>query len=107
MRDIWQAIGECGHVLKVAHSEYQSRYFTKVGKRITCEHDDCRIEAKPELSDAIRCERVTGDEVEKRCNRQIKWSTPMGELCTPCRNHYVREGYLDEGEWEKKGDKDA
>jgi hypothetical protein len=90
-------IGTCGHVLQRVHSAAPAaRYLRmKVGRRVTCMHDDCRI--PPHAESDADCEYVTGAEVERRCQARWRWDTPMGKVCTRHRNHYVREGYLEDG----------
>ena len=98
---VLRLIGSCGHVLRweaswpvsAADPPYMTR---KLGRRVTCIHDDCRIPAKPELPDAERCEYVMGDEVERRCPTRWRHDTEMGKVCRRHRNYYVREGYLDD-----------
>jgi hypothetical protein len=87
--------GECGHVLARAEDGTPAarRLLARVGHRVTCPHDGCRI---PEhvYTDAD-CEYITGIEVERRCTTRARWDTEMGKVCTRHRNHYAREGYID------------
>jgi hypothetical protein len=97
-------VGACGHTLgwlahvPVVDGEPQPPYYLtgKLGRRVTCPHDDCRIPAHVP-SDAD-CVYVMGVEVERRCTTRARWDTPMGRVCTRHRNHHVREGYLAETE---------
>lgn len=91
-------IGSCGHVLAFQHTygpEPHSYLTSRLGRRITCEHDDCRIPPKPEVPDAERCEAVDGTEVERRCPTRARYDTAMGRACRKHRNRWIEQGYID------------
>lgn len=99
-------IGSCGHTLRwlaavpvVDGEPCPSYYLTgKVGRRMTCPHDDCKIAPKPVREEREDdCTWLVGTEGnERRCRTRAKWDTDHGALCTRHRDHLLREGYLDE-----------
>ena len=99
---VGRLVGSCGHTLRwhaavsVVDGEPSPTYYLreKVGRKMTCPHDDCRI---PEhvYTDAD-CTYVMGAEVERQCTTAWKHDTEMGKVCRRHFNHYVREGYIDQ-----------
>jgi hypothetical protein len=94
--EVWEAVGECGHVLRRSRSPLVINGL--VGRRITCRDEACRIPEKPPVPDPERCEYIMGAEVERRCATRARYDSDMGKVCTRHYHHYVREGYLDESE---------
>jgi hypothetical protein len=94
-------IGSCGHRLRwragyPVGAIDPPDFVRRLGRKMTCDHADCRIPARPEVPDAERCEYVMGIDVERRCPTRSRFETEMGRVCRKHRDYYVREGYLDE-----------
>jgi hypothetical protein len=95
-------IGECGHVLDGPFVSYAEeppgRWHRAVERRqrMTCFDAACKVERKPEVPDAERCEYVEGVDFERRCPTRARYETDMGRVCRKHRNWYLREGYIDE-----------
>jgi hypothetical protein len=101
-------VGACGHVVGGGThypGTWQVRHLREsVGKRITCQHEDCKIPPRPEREE--RADDCTwsvyvgkddhDEDVERRCRTRATWHTEMGDLCTRHRDHLLTNGYLDE-----------
>lgn len=98
-------IGSCGHVLRrvaavpVVDGVPRPGFYltTGLGRKVTCQHDDCMFEPKPVREERdTDCTWVVGlGDSERRCRTTAKWATELGPVCTQHRNHLRREGYLD------------
>jgi hypothetical protein len=103
-------VGACGHTLRSQRlavpedgAPPQPRYYLtgKVGRRMTCMHDDCKIPPKPVREPrADDCTFIIGTDpdpkVGRRCRTRAKWDTGMGALCTRHRDYLLDGGYLDD-----------
>jgi hypothetical protein len=104
---VGRLVGSCGHTLRwlaavpVVDGEPRPSYYltVKLGRKMTCQHNDCRIVAKPPRAPRdTDCTWTVGttDENEHRCRVTAKWDTSHGRICTRHRDHLLREGYLDD-----------
>lgn len=100
-------IGSCGHRLRwlaavpVHNGEPQPRpYLTeKLGRKMTCPHDDCKIPPKPprEPRDDDCTWHTSKDDEDGRpvrCTVRAQWRTHEGDVCTRHRTYLIEWGYL-------------
>lgn len=106
-------IGSCGHTLRwlaavpVRDGVPRAHPYLDgmVGRKMTCQHNDCRIPEKPPREPReddctwtiYRTQDM--DEEGRRCAVRAQWHTEEGDVCTRHRNYLRDQGYIsDDGE---------